>query len=80
MENKIVIDICGELIVVDYNFFDRMIIVEKKEIGETIFIKALNSSLKKFKSPIESNSIYFSVSKTKFISFERSRKLKNILS
>lgn len=66
---KAIINLGGELVEVDENFFERITILEEKEIGDTIFIS--------FKG--QNDSHQFSIYKNIYLSLKRELKINEIL-
>lgn len=68
---KAIINLGGELVEVDENFFERITILEEKEIGDTIFIS--------FKGQNDRHNHQFSIYKNIYLSLKRELKINEIL-
>lgn len=66
MVDTIRIDLCGQIIDMNYKNLDHFEIENEKIVGDTVFVKSSGSPV-------------FSVNKEKWLIYKRDKKLRNIL-
>jgi len=68
---KAIINLGGELVDVDEKFFERITIVEEKEIGDTVFICFISGD--------DRHKHHFSVYKNIYLSLKREMKINKLI-
>lgn len=68
---NVIINLCGELLEVDESFFEKILICEEKEVGDSFFVT--------FLSGVEKGRSHFSIYKENYLSLKREMKINKLL-